>query len=173
MRRALSLLVLLGTCLLGSSASAGNLDPFKYVATAQGWCQIPRVTERLGEDNRDGDLSLYLFANGNFAIAYEEHTPSCVGVAGGCRHDVPVVFYVEGRLSESGNTVTFPGFGSATIDGNALKIVVTDARASASARGHVFTARVVRTSAVAYSLARQMEYRGYKSTLPEVRDAQY
>jgi hypothetical protein len=173
MRRTFSLFVVLVSCLIAAPASAGNIDPFNYVATAKGWCKIPRVTERLGDDNRDGDLSLYLFANGNFAIAYEEHTPSCAGVPGECRHDVPVVFFVEGRLSEAGNTVTFPGFGSATIEGSALKIVVSDPRASATARAHVFTARVVGTSAVAYSLARQMEYRGYRSTIPEVRDAQY
>ena len=172
MRRTLSSAMLLVAMLLTHPAFAGSVDPFKYVSSSQGWCTIPRTTERI-DDTHDGDLSLYLFASGNFAIAYEEHTPSCAGVPGECRYDVPVVFFVEGQLSESGNSVNFPGFGSATVDGNALKITVTDGRASASARGHVFTARVVGTSAVAYSLARQMEYRGYHSTIPEVRDAQY
>lgn len=173
MRRALSLFITLLFSLTTVPAWAGTIDPFNYVATGQGWCLIPRVTERLGEDDRDGDVSLYLFASGNFAIAYQENTPSCANVPGECRHDVPVIFYVEGRLTESGNSVTFPGFGSATIDGTTLKLTVTDGRASASARAHVFSAKVVHTSAVAYSLARQMEYHGYHSTIPEVRDAQY
>ena len=99
--------------------------------------------------------------------------PSCANIPGECRYDVPVVFFVEGRWSESGGSISLPGFGSATIDGANLRVSVSDGRASAAARAHTFTAKVVGSSAVAYTLARQMEYRGYKSTIPEVRDAVY
>ncbi|MCC6623391.1 MAG: hypothetical protein IT385_19180 [Deltaproteobacteria bacterium] len=164
---ALSFVALVG---LTGTARAGAADPFTYRETGR-MCLIPTATERLGADDRDGAFSLYLFASGNFAVSYEEHTPSCAG--GECRYDVPTRFWVEGRWSEAGGVISLPGFGAATIDGTVLRVSVSDSRVAPSARGHVFVARVVGSSAVAYTLGRQMDYYGFKTTLPEIRDAVY
>ncbi|MFO0745297.1 MAG: hypothetical protein U1F43_06405 [Myxococcota bacterium] len=164
--------LILSSILFASPALAADPAPFTYRDVAPGMCTIPTSTEKV-EDGRDGELSLYLFASGNYAVAYEEHTPSCAGVPGECRYDVPVVFFDEGKWSESDGVIALPGFGSARIDGQQLDVTVTDARAAASARSHTFKASVVGSSVVAYTLRKQMEYRGYTTTLPEVRDAVY
>lgn len=164
--------ILLVVCSLfvSSTAWAADSDPFRYAELGSGWFSHPSVTERIGE-GRDGAVDVFLFASGNFAVEFEEHTPSCVGVPGECRYDVPVRFWVEGRWSEANGVISLPGFGSARIDGDTLRVSVSDARATEAARGHVFGARPTRTTGSAYGLRKTMEYYKHSPTIPEVRDA--
>ena len=121
----------------------------------------------------DAFVSVYLFPSGNYAVAYEERTPSCVNVHGECSYSKTLELYQEGTWSESGGTISLPGFGVATVVDDALQLTVTDSRVSASAQDHVFSLKYSGTSVVAYTLARMMDYDGYSSTIPEVRDAVY
>ena len=167
----MSLPLSLALLLLPATSHAGAADPFQYADLGDGWYTHPSSDEQL-EPGRDGHVDLYLFASGNFVAEVEEHTPSCVGVPGECRYDVPVRFWAEGRWSEDGGVIRLSGFGSAQIDGTQLVITMSDARATEAARNHRYTARATRKTMGAYGLRMQQEYYGHRTTIPEVRDAQ-
>lgn len=156
---------------LSSVARAGTIDPFLYRDVRPGFCSIPETKTRLGQDDRDGALSLYLFASGNFAVAYEEHTPSCNPNKNECTYTTPVEIWVEGRWRESDGVIDLPGFGTARAEGNALAVTVTEMRTSPAARAQTFMAKPITSSVVAFTLLQKMKYRGFASTIPEVRDA--
>lgn len=157
--------------IVAATAYAGDFDRFLYVEVGNGFCSTPHGTAHLPDAGFDATLDLYLFPSGNFAVYYAEKTPPCNSSV--CHQDIAKEFYREGRWSASGDKLTLSGFGSATASGTSLSVNITDNRASAGARSQPMKIAYKGTSAVAYSLNAQMKYKGYKSTLAEVRDAVY